>query len=432
MNLNVKMNYNLKDNFYFIIILFISLFSSSYIFFKSPFEFYFYYIIVLFLLPIFLFKYGIPKFIISIFSFLLFFGLFHIIENNNLPFTFFKVYGGLFLIVLFYYYIIKHVDFDIKYLFYWYCKFCIILCFIGLIQVISYLLNLKYGYDFSWILNKWGLVYGGLIGIRVNSIISEPTYLATVLSPALFVSIKNLISKSSLIFNKAHSILVISIVVLTTSTIGYLGILISLLLATNTIRLRFILIGFVISLFGFNLAYKYVDDFKQRIDAAKGLWLAGDFNINNTNNSSFVLYNNLHIAKQNLSNHPFFGTGLGSHETAFKKYTLTKSLIQYDFEFNIKDGNSLLIRLCTETGLVGLGFIFLLLAKGFIYKVNNDNKDLFYNHLISQAIFILLVLVLIRQGNYMLNGLPLLFLMYFFNFTQYKEKLNNIETDHKI
>ena len=102
MNLNVKMNYNLKDNFFFIIILFISLFSSSYIFFKSPFEFYFYYTIVLFLIPIFLFKYGIPKFIISIFSFLLFFGLFHIIKNNNLPFTFFKVYGGLLLIVLFF------------------------------------------------------------------------------------------------------------------------------------------------------------------------------------------------------------------------------------------------------------------------------------------------------------------------------------------
>ena len=171
---------------------------------------------------------------------------------------------------------------------------------------------------------------------------------------------------------------------------------------------------------------KNVSDFRNRVNSAKGLWIEKDFNINNTNNSSFVLYNNLHIAKENLSNHPFFGTGLGSHETAFKKYTLTKSLIKYDFEFNIKDGNSLFVRLCTETGLIGLGFILLLLVKGFIYKVNYDNNDLFYHHLISQAIFILLVLVLIRQGNYMLNGLPLLFLMYFFNFIQYKEKINKI------
>ena len=81
------------------------------------------------------------------------------------------------------------------------------------------------------------------------------------------------------------------------------------------------------------------------------------------------------------------------------------------------------VRLCTETGLIGLGFILLLLVKGFIYK-GHDNKDLFYHHLISQSIFVLLVLVLIRQGNYMLNGLPLLFLMYFFNFRQYNDKLN--------
>ena len=110
MNLNFNINYNLKDNFYFLLILFISLFSSSYIFFKSPFEFYFYYIIVLFLLPIFLFKYGIPKFIISIFSFLLFLGLIHVILNNNMPFTFFKVYGGLLLLVLFYFYIIRFIE----------------------------------------------------------------------------------------------------------------------------------------------------------------------------------------------------------------------------------------------------------------------------------------------------------------------------------
>jgi hypothetical protein len=432
MNLNFNINYNLKDNFYYLLILFISLFSSSYIFFKSPFEFYFYYIIVLFLLPIFLFKYGIPKFIISIFSFLFFLGLIHVISNNNLPFTFFKVYGGLLLLVLFYFYIIRHVGFDIKYLFYWYCKFCIVLCFLGLIQVVSFYLNFEYGYNFSWFLNKWGLVQGGLIGIRVNSIISEPTYLATVLSPALFVSFKNLISRSNIIFSKTQSFLVIMIVILTTSTIGYLGILISFLLSTNSIRLRFILFGFIVSFFGISLAYNNVTDFKNRIDAATGLWVDENFNINNTNNSSFVLYNNIHVAKENLSDYPFFGTGLGSHETAFKKYTLTKSLIQYDFEFNIKDGNSLFVRLCTETGLVGLGFILLLLVKGFIYKVNNDNKDLFYHHLISQSIFVLLVLVLIRQGNYMLNGLPLLFLMYFYNYIQYNDKLNNIGPKNQI
>ena len=57
-----------------------------------------------------------------------------------------------------------------------------------LIGIISY-------YDYSWFLNKWGFVEGGIIGFRVNSILSEPTYLATSLSPAVYVSINNLLSK---------------------------------------------------------------------------------------------------------------------------------------------------------------------------------------------------------------------------------------------
>ena len=111
------------------------------------------------------------------------------------------------------------------------------------------------------------------------------------------------------------------------------------------------------------------------MDAAKGLWIDDDYGIANTNNSSFVLYNNLHVAKENLLKYPVFGTGLGSHETAFKKFSLTKTLLPYDFEFNVKDGNSLFIRLCTETGLLGLGFYIIMmlvspyLSSNFIYKV---------------------------------------------------------------
>lgn len=422
--------YSLKDNLFFLSILFICLFSSSYVFFKYPFEFYFYYILVILILPIFIFKNGIPKFVLYIFSFLFLVGTFHVFLGNNLPFTFIKIYGGLFVMILFYFYIINIVNFNIEYLFYWYCRFSLLLSLIGLVQLFSYLLNFKLGYDFSWVLNKWGVVNGGIIGIRINSIISEPTYLATVISPAVYISLKNLISKSNLIFSKIQSVIIIVILIFTTSSIGYLGMLISILLITDTIRLRYFIFGVIISLFMFRISYNYVNEFRTRVDSAKGLWVNKDFSIDNTNNSSFVLYNNLQIAKKNLLKHPLFGTGLGSHEIAFKNYSLTNSIINYKFEFNIKDGNSLFVRLCTETGLIGLGFILLLLVKGFIYKVNDDNKDLFYHHLISQSIFVLLILVLIRQGNYMLNGLPLLFLMYFYNYTQYNDKLNKIGAEN--
>ena len=213
------------------------------------------------------------------------------------------------------------------------------------------------------------------------------------------------------------------IVILTTSSIGYLGILISILLCTETIRIRYIVFGSIISTLAFTLAYNNVKDFKSRVDAARGLLIDKDFGIANTNNSSFVLFNNLHIAKENLKRNPIFGTGLGSHETAFKKFTLTKTLLPYDFEFNVKDGNSLFIRLCTETGLIGLGFVLLVIARGFIYKIDIQKDHMLKHKIISQSLFVLFVLVLIRQGNYMLNGLPLLFLLYYYNGVHYKKSI---------
>ena len=133
------------------------------------------------------------------------------------------------------------------------------------------------------------------------------------------------------------------------------------------------------------------------------------------------MFNNLHIAKENLIEHPIFGTGLGSHEAAFNKHTLTGKVIQYDFAFNKKDGNSLLIRLCTETGLIGVIFLIFISFKCFIWKINNN--ELIKHKIISQGIFVLIILTLIRQGNYMLNGLPFLFLIYYYNYISYNHNL---------
>ena len=75
-----------------------------------------------------------------------------------------------------------------------------ILVLIAIFQILSFLIGFEYGYNYSWLLNKWGFVDGGLIGFRVNSILSEPTYLATSLSPAVYVSVRNLIKKKTFIF----------------------------------------------------------------------------------------------------------------------------------------------------------------------------------------------------------------------------------------
>ena len=414
--------FSFKDRYFWI--LFLVLFSSGFVLFKTPFEFYFHYFIFLLFLPFLFIKYGIPKFLVQLLSVPLLIGLVHLSFENNNAFSFIKILGGLAITLYFSWSWISLIHFDINKIFTWYCKACWVITMIAVIQIISFFLGIEFGYNYSWFLNKWGFVEGGLVGFRVNSILSEPTYLATALAPATYVSINNFISKQNYIFSRYQSVIIVIITMLTTSSIGYLGILISVLLCTQTIRIRYIFFGTIISVITFNLAYNNVKDFKSRVDAANGLWIDGDYGITNTNNSSFVLFNNLHIAKENMKNYPVFGTGLGSHETAFKRFTLTKTLLPYDFEFNVKDGNSLFIRLCTETGLLGLGFVLLVIARGFIYKVDNQNEQMLKHKIISQSLFVLLVLVLIRQGNYMLNGLPLLFLLYYYNGVNYKKLIN--------
>lgn len=413
---------------YFFWILFVILFGSGYVFFKSPFEFYFHYILLFPLTAIFLVKFGIPKFYMKLFIVPFLIGLIHVVIGNNILFTFYKIFAGISISILFFYYVLEKYNFNSFTIFEIYCNACWILCLIAIIQIISFILGFEYGYNFSWILNKWGVVRGGIIGFRVNSILPEPTYLATSLSPAVYVSVRNLIKKNSFIFSKYQSIIVILISVLTTSTIGYLGIIISVILSLEILRFRYIFLAVLISIGGYFIAYNNVSDFSSRVNSAKGLWIEEDFNITNTNNSSFVLYNNLHVAKQNLLNYPLFGTGLGSHETAFKKHTLTKSLIQYDFEFNVKDGNSLFVRLCSETGLLGLFFVIIIIIKGFVNKPS-FNLEIDRHKIISHAIFVFIVLVLIRQGNYMLNGLPLMFLLYHYNRVSYNEKINSLSEE---
>ena len=403
------------------IILFISLFSSSFVFFKYPFEFYFHYILFIILIPLFVFKFGFPKLILKILILPFIVGLVNVLLNNYLPFDFIKIFGGLLITFLFYYYILDFHDFNVHNLFQLYIKFCYLICLIGFVQLVSFYIGFKWGYDYSWLFNKWGVIKGGLFGIRVTSILAEPSQLALVVSPASYIAIRNLIHKQDFILSKIQSIVILFVLISTTSTLGYFGILLSLLFVTESFRIRYIVIGLVLSVVLFQIAYNNVIDFKSRVDSAVGLWINNDFNLENTNNSSFVLFNNLHIAKEILIEHPIFGTGLGSHEAAFNKHTLTGKVIQYDFAFNKKDGNSLLIRLCTETGLIGVIFLIFISFKCFIWKINNN--ELIKHKIISQGIFVLIILTLIRQGNYMLNGLPFLFLIYYYNYISYNHNL---------
>lgn len=413
------------------ILIFISVFINSYIFFRSPFEGYLHYLIFLGLIPLFMLKYGYPRYLIQIFIWFIMVGVVSVASGLFPMFDFIKVFGGMFLSFTFYHYVVRYYRFNIVQLFSVYLKWSYIVAIIGIVQIISFKVGFLYGYNFRWIFNKWGVTEGGLLGMRINSVFSEPSGLAAALAPAAYVAVYNLVHKKNFVLDKKASIIILITYIISSSSTAYIGLLIILVLIVTTVKFRYLIVGLGIGTALFSAFYKGSSDFQSRVDSSIALWIYQDFSIENTNTSSFVLFNSFHVATESIKEYPLFGTGLGSFKSAYQKHSLTKNVevIAYDFEFNTTDGNSLFVRMLVELGLVGIFVMVVLMFKGFIYLRTED--EFIQYKIVSQAILILILLNLLRQGNYFLNGFPLFILMYYYNWKQYrgalikKEKLIN-------
>ncbi len=401
-----------ERNVTFLIFLAIFL-GSSILLFLTPFEGYFHYVIYLLLLPFFVSRFGLPKTSFKILLIPLVVGIFQIALGNNEPFLFIKIWGGVLLSVSVYYYVMEYYELNVEKIFKIYLTWSYWAAIIALIQYISFKLNFKPGYDYGFLLNK-GNVSVSDTGIRLSSIFPEPSQLGIMLGPAAFVALFNLVRKKNYHYKIHQSIIILIALYLSRSSTGYLGLFLAvLILGLNFGYIFYVVVFFVLGYFAALGLYNTVDEFKVRVDNSTALWLYDDLAYENVNSSSFVLYNNAHIAWTNLKEHPIFGTGLGSHPVAYNKYSYTKSIVKVKgIEFNKQDANSMFFRLMSETGLFGLVFVFLLVFKCYV-GYNGDDED---NHwIISGAILIIILLYLLRQGNYFLNGFPFFVWLYYYN-----------------
>lgn len=376
-------------------------------------------------------KFGLPKKVFGLLFIPLLAGIIGIFMGNNTWELFLKIFIGVLLSVSFYGYAMQYFGLDTQKIFKLYLKVALITSYIGLFQFICFHLQFTPGYNYSWIFNKWGVVQGGF-GIRVNSVFSEPSQCAIVLSPACFVAIYNLIPRNEkYIYSKFQSAVVLLTIFLTTSSTGYMGLFFILfLLLLNYGKISYFFIGVPIILFASVVLYNNIPEFKSRVDSSIGLWVEGNFNIENVNSSSFVLYNNFHIAKENFLSNPFTGTGLGSHKVAFDKYSLTNNADIIDFQFNKADANSLFLRLMSETGLMGLIFIFVFLGKFYVRRNNFDSDGTHW--IISNAVFVIVFLYLLRQGNYFVNGFPFFLWIYYYNRKNHIDRIKALNVENLI
>ncbi len=427
--MNSELNYS-RQNIIIIVFIYLSIFINSFVFFKEPFEFQFGYIIYILLLPVFMLRHNYNRNLLFIFLILLVTGIVNVFLGNNTTALFLKVFIGLVLSYFFYFYVVIEFEFNIEQLFKWYLKGCYIAALLGVFQFVSYQIGFSWGYNFGSVFNKWGVIEGGMFGIRINSVFAEPTHLAGVLSPAFFISLYNLLRRETYYYTRIQGVVIIVIYILSFSGLGQIGIFLCLLLFAISFGLaRYILIAIPVSIILFNVLYNNVKDFRERYEGLVSLFSGEEFKVGKTHGSSFILYNNYIVATENFKSNFFFGSGIGSHPVAFDRYSIGKGIKVYGFNLNSADANSMFLRLMSETGLFGLSIFLFIVIRGYVKR--DENYDT-YHWLVSNAILVMILLNLFRQGHYFLNGFPFFVILYYFNSLSYKEYIEELQPSDEL
>jgi hypothetical protein len=375
-------------------------------------------------------------------------GMMNILIGNDTFGNFFKIFVNLAVNILFYRYVMEYYDYDVNKIFRMYMAGSYFVCILGLIQVASYIIHFTPGYNWRLFLplNKWNFHIGGLFGIRLNSTFTEPAYFGSSIAPAFFIALYELFFRREIFLTRTKCIVIIAAYLLTFSSLAYIGIFVTVLLfALNYGAIRYFFFAVPVAVIMFAVAYTNVKDFRVRIDGMRALFLEGIVEkelsgnmskgarllkvsrvLTKIHGSSFVLYNNTHVAIENFKQNPIFGSGLGSHEIAFEKYNLNYMLGGI-YDFNAPDANSMFLRILSEVGLMGVIFIFMFIVKFFVSKNVAYEEDETY-WLISNAILVIIITQLMRQGNYTFNGFIFLAYMYYYNRLNYN---TYIEKKHK-
>lgn len=420
--------------------IFSNFFSTGAILFKKPFEFYYSYAPLIILLLIFAIKYPFYTPNLKLLVPLLLFGIFNILLGNNTINNFLKIFLNIMINLIFYQYVMHYYNYNLKLIFSKYLTGVYIISCLGIFQYISYLISFEPGYNFRiWMaLYKWNNSIGGF-GLRVNSIHAEASYLGTIHAPAAFICVYKLFRLDSDLINLKRAIIILICYLLSSSSLAFIGLLMSILLITlNFGAIKYFLpilpIVAILTIYTYNNS----EDFKLRVDGINKTFFEGILDDNQNDKfinrssklassrtlireihgSSFVLYNNYYVALKNLENNFLFGSGLGSHEIAYEKYNLTSKL-GGNYQFNAADANSTFLRTLSEVGLVGVIFLLFFMIKFYISKPSLGEKLDESYWIFSNALFIVIFLQYLRQGNYTLGGFFFFCWMYYYNYINF-------------
>jgi hypothetical protein len=303
---------------------------------------------------------------------------------------------------------------------------------IGYIQVLLYILDLfgldtgHFYTDLFWFLRTADMSF------RFQSIAQEPSYLAYVFAPVMFLSLYQLLTRRIILISQGWAILFLLAYLLTFSIVAYVGVILaSLLIFFNRITVRKIalsvLVFLSIYLFAY-LSYNNISLIKLRVDdtlLGMGKGIVQDENYKQLNLSSYAILTNLFVTMNVLKDHPLTGTGLGTHEISYDLY-LPNKLKEYCI-INREDANSMALRLLSEVGIVGFSlFVFVIVMLKVKYRKTFDTDQTIF-WILNSGILVMIVLFLIRNGNYSMHGRLFFLLIYYYSFVFVKSNQNKLQ-----
>ncbi len=352
------------------------------------------------------------KTFLSLFGIIIIFSLYNVYIGKDTFVLLTKQVIGIFSTSFIFYLLMEVNRYDVKKLFKVYLNLAVLIGLIGLFQELNYLLGFKAGYNFSYIFPSWGLHLSKTGLLRVNSIMPEPAAFCYSMMPAFFVSISSFSKNSFKFLKKWKSLIIISSVFFSFSSVGYIGITVSLvLLFYNYVKIRYLVIGSALIVVVMFLAYNNIGDIKMRVDDSIDV-LTGKMSLYSANLSTFTLFSNALVAYESFKDNPVFGSGLGSHEISHNRYIGKVVNVDKVRRFlNIQDANSLFLRLLSEIGLFGILLFFYFIFRFHVLKKNDRSG---YLWLISNAILAMFLIKLVRGGHYFVGGFFFFFWLYYF------------------
>lgn len=321
-----------------------------------------------------------------------------------------------------FYGLIVHENFNLDEIIRKYVFFCKVILVLGFIQVLLFVFGAG-----DIFVAVFPFLKQTNITLRFQSLTSEPSFIAFTFAPVVFFSLCKIFYNTTDVVSKKWAYGFVLGYWLTFSLTAYMGVLVMLVIlgfrnltTRRLVAACFIVVG-GIGIFSF-VAYRNVSYIMERVDDTY-YGVTHPFTDTTTfkkvNLSTYAFLSNAYVTSESLKTRPLTGYGLGTHELIYDRF-LPESIQKYS-SLNRTDANSMALRLTTETGLIGL-----LLFLYFIFHFRIISKRSFTPQMelywaLNAGIFVMILIALLRNGNYTVHGKILFLFLYYYSWRFVKE-----------